>query len=123
MIKELTGDSHDPRKVNRAPSYEGLHCEAGAWYFTVDKTGEAYSCRTGKRFLHINEGASLGNLVDGTFQLRSRGGACPYPICPCTVPANRGIVRINNKVNYDVEVKPIPNLVSIGKPSGDTHGN
>ena len=93
QIEELTGGSHDPRKVNRAPSYEGMHCEAGAWYFTVDKNGEAFSCRTGKRFLDVDERARMGNLAKGTFSLRPRGGRCPYPICPCTVPVNRGIVR------------------------------
>ena len=95
LIEELTGGSHDPRKVNRSPSYEGTHCEAGAWYFTVDQTGEAYSCRTGKRFLEMNDRASMGNLAKGTFALRKKGGRCPYPICPCTVPVNRGIVRLN----------------------------
>ena len=94
LIEELTGGSHDPRVVNRAPNYQGVHCEAGAWYFTVDKTGEAYSCRTGKRFLEMDDRARMGNLTDGTFSLRSRGGPCPYPICPCTVPVNRGIVRL-----------------------------
>ena len=93
-IEQLTDGSHDPRQVNRAPNYRGLPCEAGAWYFTVDKNGEAYSCRTGKRFLAANNRASLGNLVQGTFRLRSRGGPCPYAICPCTVPVNRGIVRL-----------------------------
>lgn len=91
-IERLTGQSTDPRQVNRAPSYQGLHCEAGAWYFVVDQRGDAYSCRTGKRF--GDTGAYLGNLTDGNFRLRKSGGACPYPICPCTVPANRGIVRI-----------------------------
>ena len=70
LIEVLTGGSHDPHQVNRAPSYQGVHCEAGAWYFTVDQTGEAYTCRTGKRFLEMNDGARLGNLADGTFSLR-----------------------------------------------------
>ena len=94
LIEEQTGGSHDPHAVNRSPSYQGLHCEAGAWYFTVDQTGQAYTCRTGKRFLHVDDRADMGNLVDGTFSLRSKGGRCPYTICPCTVPANRGVVRI-----------------------------
>ena len=95
MIERLTGGSHDPHVVNRAPSYEGEWCEAGAWYFTVDQTGEAYTCRTGKRFLDVNDRASMGNLAAGTFQLRQQGGRCPYPICPCTVPVNRGMVRLS----------------------------
>lgn len=90
LVEVLTRRSHDPRAVNRAPSYEGLHCEAGAWYFVVDQRGEAFSCRTAKRFAQ----GRLGNLAAGTFALSSGGGACPYSICPCTVPPNRGIVRL-----------------------------
>ena len=94
LVEALTGGSHDPRVVNRAPSYEGQRCEAGAWYFVVDQTGDAWSCRTGRRFADDDEReAWLGNLVDGSFARRAAGGLCPYPICPCTVPANRGVVR------------------------------
>ncbi len=95
LIEELTGGSHDPREVNRAPNYQGLHCEAGAWYFTVDQTGEAYVCRSAKRFLEIDDRGRLGNIATEDFALRAKGGACPYPICPCTVPVNRGIVRLS----------------------------
>jgi MoaA/NifB/PqqE/SkfB family radical SAM enzyme len=94
LIERLTGGTHDPTKVNRAPSYEGVWCEAGAWYFVVDQFGEAYMCRTGKR---LDEDARLGSFVEGSFQLREKGGLCPYPICPCTVPANRGIVRLGDR--------------------------
>ena len=93
LIERLTGGSHDPRRVNRAPSYEGLHCEAGRWYFVVDQRGEAYACRTGKRHAEADEEARLGNLAQGTLSLRRSGAPCPYSICPCTVPANRGVVR------------------------------
>jgi organic radical activating enzyme len=93
LVERLTGGSHDPSEVNRAPSYRGVHCDAGAKYFVVDQRGEAYSCRTGKRLALEDDEAYLGNLADGTFRLRDLGAPCPYPICPCTVPANRGIVR------------------------------
>ncbi len=90
LVEVLTRASHDPHVVNRAPSYQGLHCEAGAWYFVVDQRGEAHACRTSKRFAE----GSLGNLADGTFALAAHGGPCPFDICPCTVPPNRGIVRL-----------------------------
>lgn len=121
LIEQLTGGSHDPRAVNRAPSYQGLHCEAGVWYFTVDQTGEAYTCRTGKRFLEVNDQARLGNLVEGTFKLKSVGGKCPYPICPCTVPANRGIVRLGERAIPMIDVAKEMPLVQIS--SGDCDGN
>jgi len=94
LIEELTSGSHDPQEVNRAPSYHGLHCEAGAWYFVVDQRGEAFVCRTAKRFLKEDGSARLGNIATGAFALRSAGRPCPYPACPCTVPVNRGIVRL-----------------------------
>jgi MoaA/NifB/PqqE/SkfB family radical SAM enzyme len=115
LIRQLTDGSQDPRRVNRAPSYEGLHCEAGAWYFTVDQTGEAYSCRTGKRYLDVNDRARLGNLVDGSFNLRAHGGPCPYTICPCTVPVNRGIVRLPGRVRAQEELP----LVELRGHDGD----
>jgi hypothetical protein len=104
LILDLTGGSVNPREVNRAPSYRGLHCEAGAWYMTVDQNGDAWTCRTAKRFADTadpDDAASLGNLANGTFALRTNGGPCGYDICPCTVPANRGIVRLTNKTPED----------------------
>lgn len=101
LIEALTGGSHDPTQVNRAPSYRGVHCEAGAWYFVVDQRGEAYGCRTGKRLAAADDEAYLGNLAEGTFALRERGGPCPYPICPCTVPANRGVIRYKGRRTGD----------------------
>lgn len=100
LVERLLRGSVDPHEVNRAPSYRGLHCEAGAWYFTLDQDGEAWSCRTSKRFKKAGPvpTRSLGNMVEGTFALRSGGGPCPFSICPCTVPANRGVVRLPGRV-------------------------
>lgn len=125
-IEKITGGSHDPHTVNRSPNYKGLHCEAGAWYFTVDKNGQAYSCRTGKRFLDVNDQADMGNLVDGTFALRRHGGRCPYSICPCTVPANRGIVRFpegyhQSTANDEFSASEPVNLVQIGTGARHEH--
>lgn len=113
MIEQITGGSHDPMVVNRAPSYQGMYCEAGKWYFIVDQKGEAYTCRTGKKYAKLDSQyemdvdddpeeeqdeykskGRLGSFVRGDFQLFARGGKCPYPICPCTVPVNRGIVHV-----------------------------
>jgi sulfatase maturation enzyme AslB (radical SAM superfamily) len=77
------------RPANRAPSYRGRTCWAGVDYFTVDKDGDAWSCRTAKRG---GEG-KLGNLFDGTLRRRIAPLACSYDICPCTVPANRGMIE------------------------------
>jgi len=95
LIETLVDASHDPFAVNRAPSYRGHFCHAGAWYFVLDQRGHAWSCRTAKRFgtdPSEPEYSDLGSMVDGTFALRKKGAACGFDICPCTVPANRGIV-------------------------------
>lgn len=77
------------RDANTAPSYRGLTCWAGVDYFVVDKDGFAWACRTAKRF---GEGA-LGNVFDGTLARLSAPSPCSYDICPCTVPANRGMIE------------------------------
>jgi hypothetical protein len=77
------------RPANRAPSYRGKTCWAGVDYFTVDKDGDAWSCRTAKRF---GEGR-LGNLYDGTLRRAVAPAACDYDICPCSVPVNRGMIE------------------------------
>ena len=76
------------RPANRSPSFKGRPCLAGVDYFTVDKDGSVWSCRTAKR----HDEGRLGNLFDGSVQRWSQARPCPYDICPCTVPAHRGVV-------------------------------
>jgi len=85
----LVGTRPSPRDANVAPSYRGRRCWAGVDYFVVDKDGEAWSCRTAKRH---GEG-NLGNLHAGTVRRWSDAAPCPYEICPCTVPFNRGMIE------------------------------
>lgn len=87
-LRALLGDAPGPRQANLAPSYEGRLCWAGTDYFAVDKDGRAWSCRTAKRH---GEGL-LGNAFEGTVQRYDGPRACPWTICPCTVPANRGMI-------------------------------
>jgi hypothetical protein len=88
-LVQLIGRSPTSRDANIAPSYRGRTCWAGVDYFVVDKNGDAWSCRTAKRF---NEGA-LGNIFDGTFAALAAPAPCTYDICPCSVPANRGMIE------------------------------
>jgi len=88
-LTALIGDAPGPRQANLAPSYRGLRCWAGVDYFTVDKDGDAWSCRTAKRH---GEG-DLGNVFAGRLTLGSDPMACAYDVCPCTVPANRGMIE------------------------------
>ncbi|MFT5686693.1 MAG: hypothetical protein ACI8RZ_007649, partial [Myxococcota bacterium] len=78
-----------PSEANTAPSYLGSVCWAGVEYLVVDKDGEVWSCRTAKRH---GEG-HLGNAFTGSVTRFTAPSPCPYSICPCTVPANRGMIE------------------------------
>ncbi len=87
-LEPLLGAAGDPRAANRAPSYRGRRCWAGVEYFTVDRDGRAWRCRAARR----QHQGCLGDLLGGEITLDRQPRACPYPMCPCTVPANRGMV-------------------------------
>ncbi len=89
LLARLIGESPGPREANMAPSYRGQLCWSGAEYFVLTQSGEGWSCRTAKRF---KEGY-LGNVLEGSFRLREQPVRCTYGICPCTVPANRGMIE------------------------------
>jgi hypothetical protein len=84
----LIGRRPTSREANVAPSYRGRRCWAGVDYLTVDKDGDAWSCRTAKR----GGDGWLGNVFDGAIARWAAPTPCPYDICPCTVPANRGMI-------------------------------
>ncbi|MBA3538600.1 MAG: radical SAM protein [Deltaproteobacteria bacterium] len=71
------------------PSFTGQPCWAGARYFIVDHRGEAYRCYPSRRMRRER----LGNLLDGTFRIRTQPEPCRYAYCNCTVPQQRGMVE------------------------------
>lgn len=77
------------RTANLAPAYSGRRCWAGARYLVLTQDGKAWSCRSARRH---GEGL-LGDVHAGGVQLRPGPTLCPYPICPCAVPANRGMIE------------------------------
>jgi len=85
----LIGRAPTPRTANTAPSYRGRRCWAGVEYLVLTQRGDGYSCRTARRF---GQGY-LGNVFDDTLRLWREPSPCPYDICPCTVPANRGMIE------------------------------
>lgn len=87
LLKRAFADLSGPSAMNRGYSHLGKPCHAGQYYFIVHPKGDAYTCYPGKR---TGQGY-LGNIYDGTLQL-TEGLLCPYAVCPCTVPQNRGIV-------------------------------
>jgi hypothetical protein len=88
-LRALIGDRPGPREANVAPSYQGRRCFAGVSYLTIDKDGAVWSCRTAKRHAQ----GYLGNAYDGDVLRLVAPYRCPYAICPCTVPANRGMIE------------------------------
>jgi MoaA/NifB/PqqE/SkfB family radical SAM enzyme len=87
-IDDGFGDLVSPAQMNRGYSFTGRLCHAGSKYFIIHPRGDAFRCYPGKRA----GDAWLGNVFDGTFRLWSEARPCPYDVCPCTVPQNRGIV-------------------------------
>ncbi len=72
------------------PDLHGRSCWAGSRYFIVDHRGEAWRCYPARRYRQEH----LGNLLDGTLRLRLGAEACRYRYCNCTVPQQRGMVRL-----------------------------
>lgn len=89
LIAEAFDDLDGPGQMNRGSALEGRLCHAGARYFVIHPRGDAFSCYPGKRF---GDGR-LGNVFQGTLALREGPAPCPYEVCPCTVPQNRGIIE------------------------------
>ncbi len=95
LIEELHCDIEDPAEMNAVPCYKGRICQAGQWYFVVDQRGDAFRCRPARRVaLHSENAPSnyrLGQMTQKTFRL-GRAWRCPFEHCPCSVPANRGMI-------------------------------
>ncbi len=89
LVDGLIGISPSPRQANTAPNYRGRMCWTGVAYFVLMQNGDAWSCRSAKR---VAEGY-LGNALDGSFRLAAAPHPCAYDICPCAVPANRGMIE------------------------------
>jgi pyruvate-formate lyase-activating enzyme len=88
-VEALTGSDPTPREANLAPSYLGQLCWTGVEYFVMTQQGEVWSCRTARR----HGQGFLGNALEGDVVLRGAPQPCPYKICPCTTPANRGMIE------------------------------
>ncbi|HNF97201.1 MAG TPA: radical SAM protein [Pseudomonadota bacterium] len=69
--------------------YTGEPCWSGARYFILDDRGVAYRCYPARR--HKME--RLGDFLSDSFALFLAPRPCPYPLCYCTVPIERGLMR------------------------------
>jgi hypothetical protein len=88
-VDDLVGIAPGPRQANLAPSYRGRRCWSGVDYFVLLQDGEAWSCRTARR----HRAGRLGNVLDGSFRRAAGPLPCAWDICPCAVPANRGMIE------------------------------
>jgi MoaA/NifB/PqqE/SkfB family radical SAM enzyme len=91
FVRAIVGDfdtAAQTRSANLAPAYIGKRCWAGARYLVLTKEGDAFSCRTAKRY---DEGW-LGNTISG-ISLNGGFRRCSYAMCPCATPANRGMIE------------------------------
>lgn len=73
------------RKDQRSPGQDPMRV---ADYLVLDKDGHAWACRTAKR----HGQGHLGNVFDGSVVRWTEPLPCSYHLCPCTVPANRGMI-------------------------------
>ncbi|NJD35990.1 MAG: radical SAM protein [Betaproteobacteria bacterium] len=87
-LNHAFADLRGPGAMNRGYSHTGKPCNAGFRYFIIHPKGDAYGCYPGKR----HDQGHLGNIYEGSLKLNDGPLPCAYPICPCTVPQNRGIV-------------------------------
>jgi MoaA/NifB/PqqE/SkfB family radical SAM enzyme len=87
-LRRHFADLAGPAGMNRGYSHTGKPCHAGYRYFIIHPKGHAFACYPAKR----HDEGYLGNIYEGTLRLRDGPMPCPYAICPCTVPQNRGIV-------------------------------
>lgn len=91
-VRRIVGDlelAAQQRSANLAPAYTGRACYAGARYFVLLQDGTAWSCRSARRH---GEGA-LGAVYAEDLALRTGPHRCGYAMCPCAVPANRGMIE------------------------------
>ncbi len=87
VILELAED-RNPFAINAGYEMKGRACYAGINYFVVTPGGECFTCYPGKR----DGSGYLGSIPGGDFVFRGEPVGCPYEVCPCTVPINRGMI-------------------------------
>ncbi len=71
-----------------AHRFTGQPCWSGSRYFILDDRGIAYRCYPARR--HKME--RLGDFLSDSFALGEEPRPCPYPLCYCTVPIERGLM-------------------------------
>lgn len=86
LLEEMGGHN---RTGQIAHCFTGEPCWAGTRYFVLDDKGIAYRCYPARR----QKIERLGDFLSDSFSLFSGPRPCPYPLCYCTVPIERGFVK------------------------------
>lgn len=85
QLVQLGGHNRTGQIAHR---FTGQPCWSGRSYFIVDDRGIAYRCYPARR--HKME--RLGDFLSDSFALYDGPVPCPYPLCYCTVPIERGLM-------------------------------
>lgn len=85
QLVQLGGHNRTGQIAHR---FTGQLCWSGRSYFIVDDRGIAYRCYPARR--HKME--RLGDFLSDSFALYDGPVPCPYPLCYCTVPIERGLM-------------------------------
>ncbi|OIP37151.1 MAG: hypothetical protein AUK47_13995 [Deltaproteobacteria bacterium CG2_30_63_29] len=87
MLRALGGHNQTGQV---APNFRGRLCYAGANYFIIKSSGEAYRCYPASRGTGPHN--RLGSFLDG-IALLQEPRVCPFDHCGCTVPIQRGMIQ------------------------------
>jgi hypothetical protein len=85
QLVQLGGHNRTGQLAHR---FTGSPCWSGSRYFILDDRGVAYRCYPARR--HKME--KLGDFLSESFALFEGPRPCPYPLCYCTVPIERGLM-------------------------------
>lgn len=85
QLVQLGGHNRTGQIAHR---FTGAECWSGSRYFVLDDRGVAYRCYPARR--HKME--KLGDFLSDSFALFEGPRPCPYPLCYCTVPIERGLM-------------------------------
>lgn len=103
QIKKFRRSSERIYGLTQKNNFKGLDCSAGINYFILDNNGQAYACHPYRSLAKKNSGiflesGYLGNILDGTFRLKTEKIICPADICSCPTPWRaRGWTNMPNK--------------------------
>ena len=74
-LKKLWDSPHSYKMLLEASEPKGMQCSAGHQYMYINHKGDVFPCG--------NIQSSIGNIIDGTLELRTEDTKCPMFACWC----------------------------------------